>query len=243
MAGSSQIDCPVCAHPAVPAVVEKDGYAFAQCAGCEYLFLDPPLAPDVVGRLYRNVEDDTWTDPKIRSRYRRALIRAFRLRRHVSGRRALDLGCGTGSMADAMRRFGADAVGVDTDARAIQFAQRRFPGTDFRVASAPALAGASGPFDFVYCSELIEHVPDLAEFMDGLAALARPGGLVYITTPDCGSPRRPAALADWEMVAPPIHIRLFNAANLTSLFERYGFGMEKRFRDRKTGLKVLFRKA
>lgn len=145
-------------------------------------------------------------------------------------------------MADAMRIFGANAVGADLDERAIQFARRRFPRTSFEVASVSALAGEIEPVDFVYCSELIEHVPDLADFMNSLAALVVTGGYAYVTTPDCGSRRRPAAIEDWEMVSPPVHVQLFNAANLASLFQRYGFGVAKRFRDRKTGLKVLFRK-
>lgn len=56
-----------------------------------------------------------------------------------------------------------------------------------------------GPADLLIVRHIIEHVEDLRSFVEGLAALVRPGGYVMIEAPDCTSNllRNDCAMA-WE---------------------------------------------
>ena len=78
--------------------------------------------------------------------------------------------------------------------------------------------------------------------MTTLAAVTKPGGRVYLSTPDAGHPAVPADIIQWSDVAPPEHLQLFNRANLTLLFEHYGFRLEKAYHKRTPAHSVIFRR-
>ena len=46
------------------------------------------------------------------------------------------------------------------------------------------VVGAAAPFDYVIASHVIEHVPDLVTWLDELADVLRPGGVISLVIPD-----------------------------------------------------------
>ena len=134
---------------------------------------------------------DAGAYPKAASRFRRARIKALRFVRYIRGRDAIDIGCCCGFMVEAMRRVGARAAGLDINPQAITYAERHSPENHFFCGDVAAFEGRDLAFDFVYSSEVIEHVPDVARYTALLARITRPGGHVYITTPDIGHWRVP----------------------------------------------------
>jgi 2-polyprenyl-6-hydroxyphenyl methylase / 3-demethylubiquinone-9 3-methyltransferase len=106
----------------------------------------------------------------------------------VAGKRALDVGCGGGILADAMARKGAKVLGIDLATKALKVAQLHAmeAGTanvEYREVAAEALAGEMpGQFDLVTCMEMLEHVPDPASVVQACAALAKPGGWLFFST-------------------------------------------------------------
>ncbi len=107
-------------------------------------------------------------------------------RRPLSGKRAVDIGCGAGLVAEPLARLGADVTAVDAAEEnvvaAIEHAALSGFDIDYRVGGAEAVAGEA--FDLVTCLEVIEHVDDPAGFVAGLAALLAPGGLMILSTPN-----------------------------------------------------------
>jgi len=106
----------------------------------------------------------------------------------LNGKRALDVGCGGGILADSMARKGADVTGIDLAEKALKVAQLHAleAGTRnvaYRCVSAEALAAEQpGSFDVVTCMEMLEHVPDPASVVQACATLAKPGGWVFFST-------------------------------------------------------------
>ncbi|MCS6946593.1 MAG: bifunctional 2-polyprenyl-6-hydroxyphenol methylase/3-demethylubiquinol 3-O-methyltransferase UbiG [Steroidobacteraceae bacterium] len=105
----------------------------------------------------------------------------------LSGARVLDVGCGGGLLAESLARAGARVTGVDLAAGMIEAAQLHALESglaiEYRCAAAESLlSDAAGTFDLVCCLELIEHVPDPAAMIGTLAALARPGGSVVVSS-------------------------------------------------------------
>jgi 2-polyprenyl-6-hydroxyphenyl methylase / 3-demethylubiquinone-9 3-methyltransferase len=106
----------------------------------------------------------------------------------VAGKRALDVGCGGGILADAMARKGAQVVGIDLAAKALKVAQlhaleARTPNVAYREVSAEALAMEDpAGFDLVTCMEMLEHVPDPSSVVRACATLVKPGGWVFFST-------------------------------------------------------------
>jgi 2-polyprenyl-6-hydroxyphenyl methylase/3-demethylubiquinone-9 3-methyltransferase len=105
----------------------------------------------------------------------------------LTGRCALDVGCGGGILSEGLARQGAQVTGIDLADKALQVA--RLHGLESGVTvhyehtTAEALAArAPGQFDLVTCMEMLEHVPDPASTIAACAQLVRPGGWVFFST-------------------------------------------------------------
>ncbi len=94
-------------------------------------------------------------------------------------------------------------------------------------------------FDFVYSSEVIEHLPDINGFMAMVSEITRPGGMVYVTTPDIGHWRVPGDVTAWDMFSPPAHVQFFTRRAIAILFERHGFRLRRVYFKLKPGLQIL----
>jgi 2-polyprenyl-3-methyl-5-hydroxy-6-metoxy-1,4-benzoquinol methylase len=230
----------MCRTPAAAFFGRKNGYALSRCGSCGFVFLDPMPTRDELANLYRD-EAGITADfyPKADSRFRRAFIKAIKFAGYIRGRDVIDVGCGGGFVAEAMRRVGGRATGLDISGRAIAYARRRFPSCEFACGVLEEFQETGRSFDFVYCSEVIEHVADADAFAAALARICRPGGRLFVTTPDIGHWRVPKDLVSWSLVDPPRHVRYFNAKSLTSLLERHGFTVRRKMFKLKPGLQVL----
>jgi ubiquinone/menaquinone biosynthesis C-methylase UbiE len=102
-----------------------------------------------------------------------------------AGARVLDLGCGPGwvshNLAGPYRLLGAD---IEEDA--VRLCRSRYA-ADYMVASAFGLPYADGQFDAVIFTEAIEHFVDPRPALAEITRVLRPGGLMLVTTPNCGS--------------------------------------------------------
>jgi 2-polyprenyl-6-hydroxyphenyl methylase / 3-demethylubiquinone-9 3-methyltransferase len=124
---------------------------------------------------------------------RDAAVRHFsrdaRARRALEGLDALDIGCGGGLVAEPLARMGATVTGIDAGADVIAAARAHALGQRLSITYmaddlAELAARAPGGFDLVTCLEVVEHVSDLTSFMDSIARLLKPEGLLVFSTPN-----------------------------------------------------------
>ncbi len=104
----------------------------------------------------------------------------------LAGKRALDVGCGAGLLAEPLARLGAEVTGVDAAAENIAAAQDHAVGSGLTIAYRHGELGALGlgQFDLVTAMEVIEHVADKPAFVAQLAQHLAPGGLLIFSTPN-----------------------------------------------------------
>ncbi len=144
----------------------------------------------------------TWWDPEGEAKplHRMNPVRLDYIRDHISmqfdrdpqairsldGLTVLDVGCGGGLLCEPMARLGASVTGVDASTEAIVVARdhARLHGLDiaYRADSADRLVQENAQFDVVLAMEIVEHVADIPAFLSDIAAMVKPGGLVFLST-------------------------------------------------------------
>ena len=111
------------------------------------------------------------------------LVRLLRL--NLSGaQRIFDLGCGNGSVAQALTLLGHEVVGVDPSEMGIQQARTHYPNLRLELGSAyDDLAAKYGTFPCVISLEVVEHVYSPRLYAATLFSLVEKGGVAIISTP------------------------------------------------------------
>jgi len=107
-------------------------------------------------------------------------------RKPLSGRSALDVGCGAGLVCEPMARLGADVTGVDASAEniGVASAHAESSGLDIRYMAGELASFNLGIFDLVTSFEVIEHVAEKPAFLEQLAASLKPDGMLVMSTPN-----------------------------------------------------------
>ncbi|HEX8641299.1 MAG TPA: bifunctional 2-polyprenyl-6-hydroxyphenol methylase/3-demethylubiquinol 3-O-methyltransferase UbiG [Allosphingosinicella sp.] len=103
----------------------------------------------------------------------------------LAGKRAADVGCGAGLLAEPLARLGAEVTGVDAAAENIEAARLHAQGQgleiDYRIGGVEQLEGR---YDLVTSLEVVEHVAEVRTFVHGLADAVAEDGLLILSTPN-----------------------------------------------------------
>jgi len=150
----------------------------------------------------------------------------------LRGQRMLDIGCDVGQfVASAARQFGVAPVGIDVAQLAVKEAKAM--AVEAYACTLEEAPPAVSDLSVITAIDLIEHVADPAGFCRSIVERLRPGGLVYVETPNVRSVvyrfgralgavtgGRPARTL--ERLFPPEHLQYFSSQGLRRLAARTG---------------------
>jgi SAM-dependent methyltransferase len=147
--------------------------------------------------------------------------------RHLTGLQApsltvLDAGCGEGYGLAMLADAGATRViGIDLEAPVIDHVRATYAAGDRRIDAVRAdLAALPLPTDGVDAAvsfQVIEHLRDIPGYLAELVRVTRPGGQVWIATPN-----RLTFTPGSDVPVNPFHIREFTAGELRTELESAG---------------------
>jgi len=137
------------------------------------------------------------------------------------GMRLLDVGCGNGEFLVLARLAGWEVVGVDFDPKAVETA--RSQGLDVRDGGVDVLDPEEESFNGITLSHVIEHVHDPVTVLHQCHALLKPGGWIWLETPNIDALGHKRYGSDWRGLEPPRHLVLFTRDALFRALEQSGF--------------------
>lgn len=152
------------------------------------------------------VDDELWDEH---------IARYIFARRFATGRRVLDIGCGTGYGIADLSRTATRAIGVDSSPDAFQTASA---GNAFVIrASATALPFAHDSFDLITAFEVIEHLHDWEQMLAEASRVLRRHGLFLVSTPN----KRYYAESRAAIGPNPFHVHEFEHAEFRAALEGF----------------------
>jgi len=201
-------DCPLCGAEGRPRLRRPDELILESCEPCGAWFVSPAPSQRQLDRLYRDYHGrhrvEAFRNTAYHHRHRlpsfqepAALAAHVRKRRpmgdlriqelssliELEGARVLDVGCGTGGLLWNLSRLGAEVTGIDVDPEAIAFVRDALGFDSVRRGTIEEVSGEP-PFDLVVLQDILEHVLRPREMLERAVGLLRPGGLIYLWTPN-----------------------------------------------------------
>jgi 2-polyprenyl-3-methyl-5-hydroxy-6-metoxy-1,4-benzoquinol methylase len=207
-------------------------FAVRACRHCGHRHLAASFAPDELGRLYSNfyprgnfdlesfhpytetVGFDAWLSGELASAFRS-------VPRNV---RVLDIGCGFGETLAYHQARGCEAYGVEADENILRVGDRF--GLNVRAGLFDPAEYDSDSFDYVTLDQVLEHVADPRQFMKGVAAVLKPGGVAIVSTPNALSYGARLLGRRWINWHVPYHLQHFSQTSLKTLAATSGFRVE-----------------
>ncbi|ABS62945.1 Methyltransferase type 12 [Parvibaculum lavamentivorans DS-1] len=234
--------CIVCDGEIFEPAGTHSGYSLFHCLQCGLRFTHPIPGAAEIAAIYTEYGTNRSYAAKAERKIRRSMKRIRRYMNRGPGKRFLDVGCNVGTAVEAARRLGLDAHGIDIGDQSIEIAREMFPGGHFHAGPIESLPPEWGQFDFVYSAEVIEHLPDANAYFNALSLRIKPGGLLFLTTPDAGHWRVPSEFTKWDQVFPPHHLLYFTKDAMRRFLDRHGLEVVKFEWKLKPGLHAIARR-
>ncbi len=104
----------------------------------------------------------------------------------VDGLRVLDAGCGEGQLLKKMfqKNTKNKYYGIDLTQEALDQATKRCPEAKFINSDLSKISFEDDFFDFIVCTETLEHVDEYKKVIDELKRVLKPGGHLVLTFPN-----------------------------------------------------------
>jgi 2-polyprenyl-3-methyl-5-hydroxy-6-metoxy-1,4-benzoquinol methylase len=190
-----------------------------KCRQCGLVYTNPRLPDQAIAQAYQNLEDlDYMNQQDCRSI--NAHLSLQTIKRFCSSGRLLDVGCSTGFFLNAAR-IDFDVHGVEPSEWASQFARKKLK-LEIHTGDLRDVPPDWPPFDVTTLIDVLEHVVDPSMLMRDIALRMRPGGLLYLVTPDISS-LSARLLGRYWWGFRPAHLHYFSPKTLVKLLQKTGF--------------------
>lgn len=138
-------------------------------------------------------------------------------RLHPPGRTLLDIGAGYGTFVEVAISNGFDAVGIEPARNLYKLANSKVKGKILHSDLENFTKKNIRKYDFISLIHVIEHVKFPKAFLKTVLALLKPGGVLYIETPNSCSHQAIVEGQNYTFLTPPDHTNLFSSNSLQKL--------------------------
>ncbi len=190
-----------------------------KCLKCGLVYTNPRPKDTSLLENYQGFEDHDYMDENA-SRSINAYMSLNTIRQYVPSGKLLDVGCSTGYFLNAAR-LDFETFGVEPSEWASNYAREKLR-LDFFTGTLEAAKFSTNQFDVVSMSDVIEHVPDPRQTLKEVHRVIKPGGILYMVTPDVGSITAKILGSKWWGLR-PAHVYYFSRKTMRQMLEEEGF--------------------
>ncbi|MFT5858101.1 MAG: 2-polyprenyl-3-methyl-5-hydroxy-6-metoxy-1,4-benzoquinol methylase [Flavobacteriaceae bacterium] len=223
--------CPLCSSKKISNLAKFNGAKLASCISCSFIFSERIPSEVELDAFYDKEYEVTSFLSKITIARYNALLDKFE--KHRKTNRILDVGCGYGFFLEIAKKRGWKVYGSDYAEKCIDICTKK--GIDMYRGSMNDEAFIPEMFDVITSFEVIEHIYKLNQELQNLNRLLRPGGIMYVTTPNFNAILRYRLGEKYDVINYPEHLLYFTRKTLQSAMEKNGF---KKLSIRTTGMSM-----
>jgi 2-polyprenyl-3-methyl-5-hydroxy-6-metoxy-1,4-benzoquinol methylase len=206
-----------------------DESRIVRCSKCTLLYTNPRPTQDAIAQCYEGYYGDTALlvkKPVGMNRMVRALWHAYcgQYLSEVLGKahgKVLDVGCGTGDLLEELRNRGCEPYGVEFNPMSVDAC--RIKGLSVRCGNFVDAGLPKGFFDSVIFWHVLEHLPSPRKALDKAFRVLKPGGMVFIHSPNARSYCARLFGRYWYAWQLPFHFYHFDVHTIERLSRQSGF--------------------
>ena len=223
--------CPLCGCPHIDNYLtvtdnflSGEEFTIYRCHDCGFRFTNPRPEAEQLGQYYKSenyIAHSNTHKGIIAQLYQmvrtQTLQQKFRMiSKSVPRGTIMDIGCATGEFLSVFKNKGWNATGIEPDSDAANYAKKQFRLDVFGENELNTLP--SNLCDVITMWHVMEHVDNLAERVDQIQRLLKPGALAFIAVPNPNSWDAVHYGKNWAALDVPRHLSHFSQANMKSLF-------------------------
>jgi len=229
------IPCPGCGEQNSDLKFKKNGFSYQSCKSCFSLYCSPRPSSEQLSGLYSESESSTyWSQvffPAVQEPRREKLFRpkAKKIAKLIQDKgirvgKICDVGAGHGLFLEELRSELSEEMSlfaIEPDGTSSKILRDK--GFEVLRALVEESSEWAGKFDFIICSEVIEHVFDANQFLASLSRLLAPGGYCLVTGLGCEGYDVLTLGEHSKAVSPPHHLNFLSHQGFEKAFKRNGF--------------------
>ena len=214
--------CLICNSEHLKLMPDYPKTALVKCENCSFVFSKKIPSNKELSDHYEGYSRDDYLSPITITRYEELLdkMEAFR----KTGK-LLDVGCGIGYFLDQAKKRGWHVYGTEYTDTAVQICESK--GIQMQQGPLNIAHYNKEEFDVVTSFEVLEHINNPIEEIENFKALLRPGGCLYLTTPNFNSLLRYRLKEEYNVIAYPEHLSYYTPKTLRKLMRTVGFKTQK----------------
>ena len=209
-----------------------DRFAFAECAGCGFLFAaEEPSASFLTALYARAIDGERARNESQRPQWvaHQFQLAAPLLARFSTPVTILDYGCGYGTLLRALSGPAVRSIGFEPSETVV----RNLVAQGLDASSDLESVRRRGPYDGIILSDVLEHVPRPRQVLEDCHGMLRDDGWIAVSVPDFSPRRRNAVLSEVRRGAsapndfnPWEHLNYFSPRALSAMLNNAGFAVD-----------------